>query len=80
MDEDLVDQSRPRWSVEDFEVGGVQDPAILLRAGFGTWCIQAGRIEPAGKHSEEKYKTGNRKTGTRNKTKAKWTGHVAALK
>ena len=67
MDEDLVDQSRPGWSVEDFEVGGVWDPAILPRTGFWTWCVQAGTIEPAGNHSEEKYKTGNRKTKTRNK-------------
>ena len=63
MDEDLGDQLEPGWSVEDFEVGGVFDPAMLPGTGFGTWYEQAGTIEPAKKHREERQ---SRKTKPKN--------------
>ena len=63
MDEDLGDQLEPGWSVEDFEVGGVFDPAMLPGTGFGTWYEQAGAIEPAKKHREERQ---SRKTKPKN--------------
>ena len=60
MDEDLVGQPGPGWNVKDFEVGGVFDPAMLLRTAFGPWCEPVGTIEPAERHSEEN-REGNRK-------------------
>ena len=57
MDEDLEDRLEPGWNVEDFEVGGVFDPAMLPGIGFGTWYNQAGTIEPAKKRGEERQST-----------------------
>ena len=57
MDKDLEDQLEPGWNLEDFEVGGVFDPAMLPGKGFGTWYKQAGTIEAAEKHREERQST-----------------------
>ena len=77
MDEDLGDQLEPGWSVEDFEVGGVFDPAMLPGTGFGTWYEHAGTIEPAEKHSEEKTKQEIETKKPRNRVRnQKWWASV----